>query len=124
MITILSMLEAGYESTYEHLTFKQVAGAYIVKLITIPHNYPTFQEGLDAAVGTKVFMVPPGRVAHSTDFSLWTPPPGDLVFCFGSPQESMKPYITPGDIALHINTPFAADMMAVCVAGIVLYVHG
>ena len=117
------MLEKGYESSFEHLSFRQLYGAFQVKLITIPHNFPTFQEGLDAAVGTKVFMMRPGRSAHSTEFSEWTPPEGDLVFCFGSPQESLVKQVG-DDIALHITTKGAVDMMAVCVAAIVLYVHG
>jgi len=124
MVTILTMLEAGFDNSYEHNAFQQLNGAYQSNLIAIPHDYATFQEGLDAAVGTKVFMTPPGRIAWSAEFSEWVPPEGDLVFCFGSPQESMISYITESDIALHITTPFAADMMAICVAGIVMYVHG
>jgi len=126
MITILSMLEKGYDTnnTFEHNTFQQLTGAYEKNLICVPHDYPTFQEGLDAAMGTKVFMVPPGRVAHSTEFEGWTPPNEDLVFVFGSPQEDMVSYISESDIALHITTAKPADMMAVCVAAIVIYVHG
>lgn len=129
MITILTMLEAGYESTYEHLAFKQLSYAMQTNLTSIPHDYATFQEGLDAATGTRIFMTPPGRVAHSTEFKDWTPPAGDLVFCFGSPQNDMTSYITPTCIALHISKTkndsllLPADMMAVCVAGIVVYGH-
>ena len=124
MITILSMLEVGYDtnSTFEHNTFQQLKGAYASKLICIPHDYATMQEGLDAAIGTKVFMMRPGRVPHSTEFKDWTPPDGDLVFVFGSPQECLSSFAN-GEIALHITTPFGADMMAVSVAGIVMYVH-
>ena len=124
MITILTMLEEGYDidSTFEHNAFQQLKGAYACKLISIPHDYATMQEGLDAAVGTKVFMMRPGRVAHSTEFKDWTPPDEDLVFVFGSPTESLSSFV--GDeIALHITTPFDADMMAISVAGIVMYVH-
>jgi hypothetical protein len=116
------MLEKGYESSFEHLTFRQLKSAYQVNLITVPHDFATLQEGLDAAVGTKVFMVPPGRVDHSTEFKNWVPPEGDLVFCFGSPQENLVKYVG-DDIALHITTPKPADMMSVCVAAMVLYVH-
>jgi len=125
MITILSMLEKGYESSFEHLTFRQLQGAYKCKLICIPHDYPTLQEGLDAAEGTKIFMLPPGRVDRSTDFNLWNPPSrfDDYVFVFGSPQESLISYVG-DDIVLHINTEGSSDMMSVCVAAQVLYVHG
>ena len=123
MITILTMLETGFDNSYEHNTFQQLKGAWGSKLISIPHDYDTFQEGLDAAVGTKVFMMRPGRYAGSTKFEEWSKPDGDLVFCFGSPVESLISFIKEGDTALHITTPFDADMMAVCVAGIVMYVH-
>jgi len=117
------MLETGFDNSYELNAFQQLAGAYQINLISVDHDYRTFQEGLDAAVGTKVFMTPPGRIAWSTEFSDWVKPEGDIVFCFGSPQNSMVPYITESDIALHITTPFRADMMAISVAGIVMYVH-
>lgn len=123
MITILSMLEEGYESSFEHLAFRQLKGAYQCNLVCVPHNYSTFQEALDNTAGEKVFMVPPGRVAHSTEFSEYAPT-GDEVFCFGSPQESMASYISENDTALHITTPEATDIMAVCVAGIVLNEYG
>jgi len=114
------MLEDGYESTYEHLAFRQLKGAYGCKLISIPHDYPTLQEGLDAAIGTKIFMVPPGRVLGSVEYSEYTIAGGDVVFIFGSPQEPLTSYV--GDeVALHITTPNQVDMMAVCVAAQVLY---
>jgi hypothetical protein len=123
MITILSMLEKGYESSFEHLTFRQLRGAYKCKLICIPHDFATLQEGLDAAVGVKIFMVPPGRVDHSTEFSEFILPYENVVFVFGSPQENLVKYI--GDNkAIHITTKGSSDMMAVCVAAMVLYVHG
>lgn len=124
MITILSMLEDGYESSFEHLAFRQIKGAYQCELICVPHHYATFQEALDNAVGTKIFMLPPERVNHSIEFKDFVLPEGDAVFCFGSPQESMIDYVTENDIALHITTHDNIDMMAVCVAGIVMYVHG
>ena len=119
------MLEVGYDtnSTFEHNSFQQLKGAYASKLICVPHDYDTMQEGLDAATGTKVFMMRPGRVAHSTEFKDWSALGGDLVFVFGSPQESLSSFAD-GEIALHITTPFDADMMAISVAGIVMYVYG
>jgi hypothetical protein len=57
------------------------------------------------------------------EFADFVPPEGDLVFCFGSPQETMVKFIGE-EIALHITTPGTADMMAVTVAGMVMYVHG
>lgn len=123
MITILTMLETGYESTYEHLAFRQLKGAFKVNLISVPHDYTTFQDALDSAIGTKIFMVPPGVVKTSVEFSGYALPPGDIIFCFGSPQETMASYIK-DHIALHITTPAPVDMMAVCVAGMVLNVHG
>lgn len=123
MITILSMLEKGYESSFEHLTFRQLQGAYRTRLICVPHHVATLEEALDEAEGAKIFMLPPGRVGHSTEFGDWTPPEGDLVFVFGSPQESLVRYVN-GDTALHITTKGSSDMMSVCVAAMVLYVHG
>lgn len=123
MITILSMLEKGYESSFEHLTFRQLQGAYRANLICVPHDHLTMEFALEKAKGTKVFMVPPGRTPHSTEFKEWTPPEGDVVFVFGSPQENLVRYIG-DDIALHITTKGSSDMMSVCVAAMVLYVHG
>jgi hypothetical protein len=123
MITILSMLEKGYESSFEHLTFRQLQGAYRIKLICVPHNFVTMEDALLEAEGTKIFMVPRGRWPHSTEFKEWTPPAGDLVFVFGSPQENLVKYIN-DDFALHITTKGYSDMMSVCVAAMVLYVHG
>ena len=123
MITILSMLEASYKSTYEHLAFRQLKGAYKCNLVCVPHNYATFQEALDATKGRKIFMVPPGRAA-SKEFSDFILPDGDVVFCFGSPEENMLSYVG-RKTALHITTPDpTVDMMAVCVAAQVLSVHG
>lgn len=117
------MLEKGYESSFEHLAFRQIKGAYQCKLVCVPFHYPSFQEALDNTPGKKVFLLPPNRVAHSTEFSEFILPDEDVVFCFGSPQESMVNYVK-NNTALHITTPKTSDMMAVCVAGIVAYVHG
>jgi hypothetical protein len=123
MITILSMLETGYESSFEHLAFRQLKGAFQCNLVTVPHNFPTMAEALAATQGTKVFMFPPNRVA-STEFADFVLPDGDVVFVFGSPQEPLKDYVEDGDTCLQITTVGASDMMAVCVAAQVLYVHG
>ena len=124
MITLLSMLEEGYLSSFEHLAFRQLKGAYGCNLISIPHDYPTLQDGLDAAIGTKVFLCPPGRVVHSVEMKDATLPSGDVVFVFGSPQEDLTSFITETDIVYHITTPNPVDIMAVSAAGIVLNEYG
>lgn len=123
MITILSMLEKGYESSFEHLTFRQLQGAYQCRLFCVPHHFPNLGAALERVEGEKVFMLPPGRISHSTEFSDWKMPEGDVVFIFGSPQENLVSYCW-GETALHITTKGNSDMMAVCVAAMVLYVHG
>ncbi len=124
MITILSMLEEGYESSFEHLAFRQLKGAYLCNLVCVPHDYATLSEALSATAGKKIFMVPPGRVIDSVEFSGYVLPEEDVVFVFGSPQESLVSHITPSDTVLHIETPGDSVMMAVCVAAIVLEEHG
>ena len=124
MITILSMLEEGYESSFEHLSFRQIKGAYGCGLVCVPHHYPTMQEALDNTDGTKIFMVPDGRIAHNVNFNDLVLPDGDVVFVLGSPQENLVGYIKDTDIAATIYTPFEVDMMAVCIAGIIMHVHG
>jgi len=117
------MLEKGYESSFEHLAFRQLKGAYDCKLVCVPHNYDTMQEALDAQTGLLVFMVPVGRVDNSQNFDDWTMPEGDVVFVFGSPQENLTSFIHEST-ALHVATPAPIDMMAVCVAAQVLHVYG
>ncbi len=124
MITLLTMLEDGYSSSFEHLAFRQLKGAYGINLISIPHDYATMQEGLDVAIGTKVFMCPPGRVGHSTEMKDSTLPTGDVVFILGSPQNDLHSYITESEIVYHITTPQPVDIMAISVAGIVLNEYG
>lgn len=123
MIKIITMLEDGYESTFEHLAFRQLKNAYQISLICVPHDYLTLGGALFAeSVGELVFMVPPGRVP-STEFADYMPVT-DVTFVFGSPQENLVSYIS-DEIALHITTPNpSVDMMAVCVAAQVLHVHG
>ena len=120
MITILAILEEGYESSFEHLAFRQLKGAYGCKLICVPHDFATLDEALES-VDNKVFMLPPNRV-ESTEFKDYKIK-GDTTFILGSPQETLKNYV--GDnVALHITTKGNSDMMAVCVAAQVLYVYG
>jgi len=124
MITILSMLEAGYESSFEHLAFRQLKGAFYCNLACVPHDYPTMQGALDAVSGTKIFMMPPGRSERSTEFADFVLPEGDVAFVLGSPQDSLLSYANRASEILHITTPGGADMMSVSVAAIILYVHG
>lgn len=124
MITILSMLEDGYQSSFEHLAFKQLKGAFKCNLITVPHDFGSMAEALATVQGVRAFMVPPGRVAGSSEFSDFILPDGDVTFIFGSPQQNLTTFIEAGDICLQVTTPGASDMMAVCVAAQVLYVHG
>jgi len=116
------MLETGYKSTFEHLTFRQLKGAYYCGLVCVPHDYPDLQSALDNTEGEKIFMFRPGKVSDSTEFKDFTPE-GDTVFVLGSPQQDLVTFVG-NDKALHITTAGEADMMAVCVAGIILYVHG
>lgn len=119
MITLLAYLEEGYESSFEHLAFRQLKGAYRCGLVCIGHDYTSPEEALESVKGTKIFMLPPGRLARSVEFPEFELPP-DPVFIFGRPGETMVRFIGPEDLAVHITTPGKADMMAVTVAGIVL----
>lgn len=122
MITILAVLEKGYESSFEHLAFRQIKGAFDCKLVCVPHDFDTLQEALDNTTGKKVFMIPPGRVVRSQEFSK-VQVPEDVVFVLGSPQENLVSYIN-SDTVAHITTTKNTDLMSVTVAGIILYVHG
>jgi hypothetical protein len=122
MLTILAVLEKGYESSFEHLAFRQLKAAYGCGLVCVPKDFPTLGDALEKTPGKKVFLLPPGRV-DSEEFDDFELPDGDVVFVFGSPQETLAGYV--GDnVALHITTPGQADMMAVCVAAQVLYGYG
>ena len=122
MITICAVLETGYQSSFEHLAFRQLKGAYGCRLVCVPHDFLTLQEALDSLNMKKVFMLPRGRV-DSSDFDEWKMPAEDVAFILGSPQETLVSFV--GDnTALHIATPIPGpDLMAVCVAGIILHVH-
>jgi len=98
-------------------------GAYQCNLVCVPHDFATMQEALAATAGKKVFLMPPGRVETSVEFADWVMPNEDIVFVFGSPQDNLVSSLG-ADEALHITTQGTADMMAVCVAGVVMYVHG
>lgn len=125
MITILVVLEKGYESSFEHLAFRQLKNAWGVNLCCVPHDCETLEEALDLVSNdTLVYMMLPGRVEHSTEFKDFVLPSGDVTFVLGSPQENLVNYVG-NDIALHITTPNpSVDMMAVCVAGIILNEYG
>jgi hypothetical protein len=123
MITLLGYLEDGYDCTFEQLAWRQMKAAWDVELLLVGHGYDTVQEALDVAQGHRVFLEPPGRIGRSEEFSDWLSPADDLVFIFGRPGESMVSYIREEDTALHITTPRNTDMMAITVAGIVLYEH-
>lgn len=120
MITLLGMLEREHEPTFEYLCWRQMKGAYDVNLICVGQDYNTMEEALDATTGSRVFMIPPGRV-DSIEMSDYTPPKGDVVYIFGRPGDNLVRYVTEEDTVVHITTPNPADMMAVTVAGIVLY---
>jgi hypothetical protein len=120
MKTVLAYLEEGYEVTYEHLAFRQLKGAYQCELVCIGHDFDTPEEALASVTGTKVFLLPPGRSNLSVEMADFVHPEGDVVYIFGRPSESMVRFIEEGDLAVHITTPGATDMMAVSVAGIVL----
>ena len=122
MITICVVLEEGYESTFEHLAFRQLKGAYGCNLVAVPHNFPTLQEALDSLDMPKVFMLPPGRV-ESTPYRDYVMPEGDVAFILGSPQETLVGYVGDNQ-ALHIDTPHPVDMMSISIAGVILYGHG
>ena len=46
MITICGILESGYESTMEHLVWRQLKGAFLVDLALVGHDYKTMEEAL------------------------------------------------------------------------------
>jgi hypothetical protein len=124
MITLVSMLEKENDLTFEHLCWRQMKGAYQCNLISVGYDCDTMEEALDMTVGTRVFMIPPGRVDHSIDMADYTPPTGDVVYIFGRPGDNLVSYVREEDTVVHITTPVIVDMMAVTVAGIILYEYG
>lgn len=122
MITVIGMLENGWETNMEHLVWRQLRGAWGFKLVLVPVDHATMEEALAACSGDRVFFIPPGRVM-STDFKDFTPPRGDVVYVFGRPGDNLVRYLEPADTVVSIHTPGEADMMAISVVGIVLYEH-
>lgn len=120
MITLVGILEPGYiKTTPEFLGWRQLAGAYQVKLALVGHHYDTLEEALTGQSGHKIFFIPPGRI-ESIDFKDFTPPKGDIVYVFGNTNENLVKYIREDDTVVSIHTPHQADLMAISVVGIVL----
>ena len=123
MITLVAMLEMGYpKTTPEFLGWKQLAGAYQVKLALVGHHYETMEEALAEQTGHRIFFIPPGRT-ESIDFKDFIPPEGDIVYVFGCAGNNLTKYIEGNDTVVSIHTPFQADLMAISVVGIVLNEH-
>ncbi len=120
MITICGILEDGYEPTMEHLIWRQLKGAYDVKLVLVPLSFSTMREAIESLEGKNVFLIPPNRVAVSIDFNDYKLPKGDVNFIFGKPGDNLVKYVTEYDDVVSIHTPNNVDMMAVSVVGIVL----
>lgn len=119
MITVIGMLENGWESNMEHLVWRQLKGAWRFNLVLVPIDHPTLEEALAANEGERVFLIPPGRTP-SIDLRDYRPPEGDVVYVFGRPGENLVRYVRDDDAVVSIATPGATDMMAISVVGIVL----
>ena len=119
MITLIGMLEVGWEEDFEHLVWRQLKGAWKVNLKLIGHHYETMEEALESHDGPKVFLIPPGRT-ESIDFKDYIPPNGDIAYIFGRPGDTLVKYIQEDDVVISIHTPGKTDMMAISVVGIIL----
>lgn len=122
MITVVAMLEDGYESTMEHLCWRQIRAAFKVnRLICIGHDCQTMTQALCrvSPEDRRVFVVPPGRTPKSVEFDDYSVPES-VVFIFGKPGNNLVKYIAERDDAVHITTPGPADLMAITVAGMIL----
>ena len=119
MVTICGILEDGYESTMEHLMWRQLKGAYGVNLVLVPFHYPTMEEALDSLKGDKVFLIPPERV-ESQNFKDYNFPKEDVNYIFGKPGNNLVKYLKEEDDVVSLHTPNNVDLMAVCMVGIVL----
>lgn len=133
MITLVGILEPGYtpikerfakhKSTPEWLGWKQLAGAYQVKLCLVGFHYETMEEALEVTPGRRIFVIPPGRT-ESIDFKdFTTPPEDDIAYIFGCAGNNLTKYIKDGDTVVSIHTPYPADLMAISVVGIILNEH-
>lgn len=114
------MLEKGYESTFEHLQWRQIKNAFDVNLVLVPHHYETMEEALASLNGKNIFLIPPGRI-ESIDMKDYELPKGDVNFIFGRPTDNLTKYVTSDDDVISFYTPKETDLMATTMAGIVLY---
>ncbi len=119
MITLIGMLEIGWEENFEHLVWRQLKGAWQVELKLVGHHYETMEQALDSHTGHKIFFIPPGRI-ESIDFNDFQPPEGDIAYIFGRPGDNLVKYIRENDMVVSIHTPGQTDMMAISVVGIIL----
>lgn len=132
IITLVGILEPGYtltkekfshKSTPEFLGWKQLAGAYQVKLALVGFHYDTIEEALENQIGRRIFFIPPDRT-ESIDFKDFTTPLEDnIAYIFGCAGNNLTKYIKEGDTVVSIHTPFPADLMAISVVGIILNKH-
>ena len=123
MITICGSLEEGYESSMEHLIWRQLKGAFGVKLVLAPKDFPTLEEAIKSLKGKKVFLIPPGRM-KSINFQDFQVPEGDVNYIFGKPGDNLVRDVTDKDIVISLHTPNNTDLMAISMVGIVLHVYG
>jgi hypothetical protein len=110
MVTVVGMLEREHPQKFEHLCWKQIRGAFQVKVILVGFDYETMQEALQHTVGHRVFFIPPNRTT-SIDFKDFTPHEGDSVYVFGRPGDNLVKYINPEDTVVSIHTPGSNDLM-------------
>lgn len=118
-ITICGSLEKGYESSMEHLAWRQLKGAYGVKLVLAPLHYPSLDEMIPNLKGKKIFLIPPGRT-ESKDFREYSFPDGEINLIFGTARESLARFVTDDDDVVSIHTHKNTDLMATSTVGIIL----
>jgi hypothetical protein len=119
LITLIGKLEKEHPVKFEHTCWKQLMGAWQVRLKLVGHHYKTMEEALDSYTGPRAFFIPPGRTKSMTlaDYI----PPTEVAFIFGCPGDNLVKYVQENDTVVSITTPGTSDMMAVSAAGIVLY---
>ena len=131
-ITLAGILEPGYPDTMEYLGWKHLAGTYMVKKVLVGRDFETLDELLDQYPDHhKVFFIPPGndipglKKPTSIDFREYVPPEGDVLYVFGNKNVNMIQQIKENDIVVSIHMPIdSRSIMAICIAAVVLYVHG
>jgi hypothetical protein len=119
LVTICGSLERGYESSMEHLTWRQLKGAYGVKLVLAPLHYPSLDEMIPNLKGKKIFFIAPGRT-ESEDFKDYVFPEGDINLIFGTATENLVRFVTEDDDVVSIHTPHTSVLMSTSVIGIIL----